>query len=112
MYLDEKAHSSYECEDPRMIEIFNSIGGTRVVFLRYNPDMYRDSKDEVKNPMCLQRYTFLKKFIDSLLVLDTSVREEEKSLLVAYYMYYHGFDGVHVPRRILLDKNPLVYSTF
>lgn len=38
--VDENAHraSSYDCENRRVLDIFNSYGGSAVVFIRYNPD--------------------------------------------------------------------------
>ncbi|KAL4856933.1 hypothetical protein ACK3TF_002970 [Chlorella vulgaris] len=38
--VDENAHraSSYDCENRRVIDIFNSYGGSPLVFIRYNPD--------------------------------------------------------------------------
>ena len=39
---DEHQHSSYacECEQARMVNIGQTFGGLRVVFLRFNPDKY------------------------------------------------------------------------
>jgi hypothetical protein len=40
--VDENQHKSYleECECSRMVNIYNSFGGARVMFIRYNPDKY------------------------------------------------------------------------
>ncbi len=34
----EHAQPGYECDNRRMLDVFNAYGGTPVVFLRYNPD--------------------------------------------------------------------------
>ncbi len=41
--VDENQHSSYstECEEIRMKDIFQSFGGTHVLFIRYNPDEFK-----------------------------------------------------------------------
>ena len=41
--VDENQHLSYaeECECIRMVNIFNSLEGTPALFIRYNPDKYR-----------------------------------------------------------------------
>ena len=40
--VDENQHGSYleTCECQRMVNIYNSFGGARVMFIRYNPDKY------------------------------------------------------------------------
>lgn len=43
---DENRHSSYteECENKRMMEIFQDLGNRPIVFLRFNPDSYQGSR--------------------------------------------------------------------
>ena len=38
--VDENQHRQYECEEKRMIDLYEDIGFRKVVFLRFNPDSY------------------------------------------------------------------------
>jgi hypothetical protein len=40
---DENQHINYECENKRMMEIFQDLGSRPMVFIRFNPDKYIDS---------------------------------------------------------------------
>ena len=42
--IDENKHSSYDCicENKRMMEISQDIGGRPIIFIRFNPDGYED----------------------------------------------------------------------
>lgn len=42
---NENQHKSYacECEQSRIIAIFQDFGGMQIVFIRYNPDNYIDN---------------------------------------------------------------------
>jgi hypothetical protein len=44
--IDEHQHSRYSisCENKRMMEIFESLGNRPVVFIRFNPDRYNNTK--------------------------------------------------------------------
>jgi len=48
--VDEHQHYSFtpECELARMTEIINTIGGKPIVFIRYNPDVFRHSGKSIK----------------------------------------------------------------
>ena len=38
--VDENQHRQYECEEKRMIDMYEDIGFRKMVFLRFNPDSY------------------------------------------------------------------------
>ena len=48
--IDEHQHASYECEQKRMIELYEDIGFRNIVFLRFNPDGYMQGKQKYKTP--------------------------------------------------------------
>jgi hypothetical protein len=46
---DENQHSGYNCENKRTMELFQDFGNRPIVFIRFNPDSYRDeSGDKVQ----------------------------------------------------------------
>jgi hypothetical protein len=48
--VDENRHVSYTCEMKRMVTLFEDIGFRNVVFLRFNPDGYRENNKTYKTP--------------------------------------------------------------
>ena len=48
--IDEHQHASYECEQKRMMELYEDVGFRNIVFLRFNPDEYKDGKKKYKTP--------------------------------------------------------------
>jgi len=42
--VDEHQHVSYSCEEKRMIDLYEDVGFRKIVFLRFNPDRYKDGK--------------------------------------------------------------------
>ena len=46
--IDEDQHNSYDCscENKRLVEISKDLGHKSVVFIRFNPDSYLNSKEE------------------------------------------------------------------
>jgi len=40
---DENKHIGYSCENKRIMEIFQDLGNRPIVFLRFNPDQYKDA---------------------------------------------------------------------
>lgn len=54
--VDENQHSSIDCacEEKRHMQIFQDVGGNRpIVFIRFNPDGYKDSHG-TKHPSCFK----------------------------------------------------------
>jgi hypothetical protein len=39
---DENQHTGYSCENKRTMELFQDFGNRPIVFIRFNPDSYRD----------------------------------------------------------------------
>jgi hypothetical protein len=42
--IDEHQHYGYRCENKRMMEIFESLGNRPIIFIRFNPDRYNNTK--------------------------------------------------------------------
>jgi hypothetical protein len=52
--IDENRHAQYSCEEKRMVELYEDIGFRKIVFLRFNPDRYKDGTTTYPSPF---RYT-------------------------------------------------------
>ena len=52
--IDENRHIHYTCEEKRMVELYEDIGFRKIVFLRLNPDQYKDGNGKHPSPF---RYT-------------------------------------------------------
>jgi hypothetical protein len=85
---DEDQHKGYacECEQARMINLFQDQGGTPVVFVRFNPDGYTDAVGK-RHQWTTGRGT---KLLDTLTQLRTHPPEHVLSVV---YLYYDGFDA-------------------
>jgi hypothetical protein len=89
--VDEYQHFSYtpECENTRMINISQSLGGP-TMFIRYNPDKYTVSKTK-QNIRVSDRYKILKKWLDRCLTMSVeSVQEIGFCSFVR--VFYNEFD--------------------
>ena len=42
--IDENRHVNYTCEEKRMVDLYEDIGFRKIVFLRFNPDGYKEKK--------------------------------------------------------------------
>ena len=52
--IDENQHYNYSCEEKRMVELYEDIGFRKIVFLRFNPDGYKEGRKKYPSPF---RYT-------------------------------------------------------
>jgi hypothetical protein len=49
--VDENRHSGYSCETKRMMLIFQDLGNRPIIFIRINPDGYKDENgDKIRSP--------------------------------------------------------------
>lgn len=84
---DENQHQerSCLCEQTRMINIAQSLGGIPVYFIRWNPDDYTSDKEPES----------LKNRYKTLSALIVSIKENRielpKTLVSAFYMYFDGW---------------------
>jgi hypothetical protein len=88
--IDENQHKfgSYnpECEIARMNEIFNAAGTIETVFIRFNPDGWKDEDGVTRKISKEDRKKLLKKEIDRWLDYET----EMDYPCQAVYLYYDG----------------------
>ena len=98
--VDENQHQSYacECEQARMINLFQDFGGLPVVFVRFNPDGYTDNNGK-RHQYTKSRETRLLKTLTSLIL------HQPKEFLSVIYLYYNGDDGVNKTFEIDYDNN-------
>ncbi len=94
--VDENQHRSYpcECEEKRMMQIYQDFGGVPLVFIRYNPDDYKDNNGKKCEGKLynLARETVLIKLINRIMFLVENSHYDIIPLSV-YYLYYDGFNG-------------------
>jgi hypothetical protein len=104
--VDENQHMSYacECEQTRMRQIYFDLGGQDLVFIRYNPDSYKDQYGKKKLTRDITRERAL---LDLLKCFDNVDSIEEQVRI--YYMYYDGYSGT--PERFSIDPYLTTYKT-
>jgi hypothetical protein len=51
--IDENQHQGNRCEDKRINEIVNGIGGRSVVIIRFNPDYYGGKQRDMRSRLAL-----------------------------------------------------------
>jgi hypothetical protein len=90
--VDENQHHSYscECEQLRMISIFQSLGGIPVIFIRYNPDSYTDNlgKKYIRSDNKKEKV-----LLDLLNSLKNNITYDKHPLRVCY-LFYDGFNNI------------------
>ena len=42
--IDEDKHVNYSCENKRMMELFQDVGNRPIIFIRFNPDSYKNKE--------------------------------------------------------------------
>jgi len=86
--VDENQHSSYDClcEQTRMINIYQDFGGIPIIFVRYNPDQYKNNHGKIIKSNS-NRHKILLEFLNGL---------KNKTIwslpLSVIYFFYDGFD--------------------
>jgi hypothetical protein len=90
--VDENQHKSYpcRCEHSRMLEVFQSLNGAPVLFIRYNPDSFKDDEGRRRKVPAKQRLKLLGCLLDHLSSLDSL-----PSISCITYMFYDGCMGTH-----------------
>ena len=85
--VDEDQHRGYacECEQARMINLFQDQGGMKTLFIRFNPDNYRD-RDSKLNKWSTSRGP---KLLD---IIRQTRDHPPEHILSAVHLYYDGFD--------------------
>jgi hypothetical protein len=96
--VDENQHQSYDpdCEMSRMINIHEDLGGIPVLFIRYNPDSYKDKKGMLTRGASSKREKFLLEYIRGV---ENRIKMNEVwdgCHCGVVYLYYDGFDQTSV----------------
>jgi hypothetical protein len=52
--IDENRHMNYSCEERRMTELYEDVGFRKIIFIRFNPDGYKEGINKYTSPF---RYT-------------------------------------------------------
>jgi hypothetical protein len=88
--VDENQHKSYacECEIARMINIHQDFGGKPIIFIRYNPDGFKNQFGTAMKGNLPKR----EKQLVNLLMHMKKLKNWTTPLSVIY-MYYDGYDG-------------------
>lgn len=86
--VDEHQHSGYECEceQARMINLYQDQGGMDTIFLRVNPDSYVDNDGNEFSKWNASRTKLLVKVLNSLILHPPA------DGLNVIYLFYDGFD--------------------
>ncbi len=103
--VDEDQHRTYpcECEQMRMFNIAQDFGGIPVVFIRYNPDKYKNNVGKQGTPSTDRLVDVIKSFgPDRFQVSETYLRAD-RFLLQVMYLFYDGDDGTNPLFIISLD---------
>jgi hypothetical protein len=88
---DENQHKSYDKmdEETRYDDLFMAHSG-KWIYIRFNPDKYKDKNGKSKNPMIATRMEILHKEIE--IQMNRIENEENTELIERIYMYYDGYD--------------------
>lgn len=103
---DENQHKSYacECEQKRMINLFQDFGGSHLTFIRYNPDNYIDNTFVKRNGSSTMNH---KRLISAIKSFELHPPKEP---LTVMYLCYDGDDGCN--KLLTLDyENLTIYET-
>jgi hypothetical protein len=88
---DENQHKSYDVMDEqiRYDDLFMAHSG-KWIYIRLNPDKYKDKQGKSKNPTLSTRLAVLKIEIEKQ--INRIEKEENAELIERIYLYYDGYD--------------------
>jgi hypothetical protein len=88
---DENQHKPYDKmdEETRYDDLYMAFSG-KWIYIRFNPDKYRNKKGETKNPMIATRLQVLKNEIDKQ--IRRIECEENTEPIERIYLYYDNYD--------------------
>ena len=102
--VDENQHTDYDCscENKRIMQISQDLGHRNIVFIRFNPDDYINSKNiKIKSPwkinskgnLKLENKTDWTNRLSSLKVqIDYWLNNKTDKLIETIQLYYNGFN--------------------
>lgn len=92
---DENQHSSAQCEEKRMMELFQDLGNRPLIMIRFNPDAY--SKDDEKfqgcfnsseNGLVLNKNEWEKRIAQLIPIIKKHVLEVPSKEITVEYLFY------------------------
>lgn len=97
--VDEYQHSKYikECENVRMYNITQSLGGIPVIWIRYNPDIYMVGNNKINTPDRYRHATLIE-------YLTKFVKDKPKNLAEVIYLYYNEYQKDNNKRITLIEN--------
>tara|TARA_R100001163_G_scaffold65827_1_gene65324 strand:- start:1671 stop:3380 length:1710 start_codon:yes stop_codon:yes gene_type:complete len=100
--VDEYRHKDYLLiDDIERMKKIRKKSDRNIIFIRYNPDAYKNDKNEI-----IRFQTGRKEFLLNLIQQLSHMKDIEEEINV-YYLYYDGFNGN--PEKIIFDSET---STF
>lgn len=105
--VDEDQHRTYACacEQARIFEIAQAYGGRRVVFIRYNPDGFRDKNGKSAR---VAQGTRKKRLIN--LIRSIRLHPPTKAFITIFYLFYDGDDGINRAVEPDFEQNRMTIS--
>lgn len=94
--IDENRHLNYSCEEKRMVDLYEDVGFRKCVFLRFNPDGYREAGIRYATPFSFTasgamvvEETEMKRRMDELIqrVHHFKAHEPAEQLTIEYLFY-------------------------
>jgi len=92
--VDENRHANYECEQKRMISLYEDLGFRKVIFLRFNPDGYTESVKHISpfgytsTGMIKINTEEMSRRIEILIMKLEECREEPEDILTILHLFY------------------------
>jgi len=93
--IDENKHTNYSCEEKRMVELYEDVGFRKIVFLRFNPDRYKDGSTVYPSPFRYTRAGILhleetefNRRMDQLMERIRAHRVEPTDQITVEYLFY------------------------
>ena len=80
---DEDQHKNYNCENKRVMELFQDLGNRPLVMIRFNPDKYKNNDNTVDG--C---FKYTKTGSLSLNKKQWKIRTNELIKKINYYLTY------------------------
>jgi hypothetical protein len=79
--VDENQHNNYECENKRMMVLFQDLGNSPLTIIRFNPDSYKLDNATIKTPFGIT------KIDGKLKIINKKEYEERLTKLIEIIKY-------------------------
>ena len=94
--IDENRHVNYSCEEKRMVELYEDVGFRKIIFLRFNPDRYKEGTHKYISPfkytrsgiLQLDETEFNRRIQQLLLLINIHRITEPLEQITIEYLFY------------------------